>query len=381
MTIKRVAHLTSAHPRYDTRILVKMCSSLSDCGYDVFLVVADGKGNEKYNGVSIVDAGLRSGNRVFRMTSTVFKVYRAALKLNAEIYHLHDPELLLVALLLKKKGKVVIFDAHEDLPIQILSKAYLYPSLAKIISKLACLYERYICKKIDAVVTATPFINNKFKQINNLSIDVNNFPKTEEFKDILTDNFETRTSLCYLGGITKLRGIFENVDAMDLVNDDITLLLAGKFSENSVKNNIVKSKGWMKVNELGWLNREEIKKVLESSFAGLVTLHPTQNYKDALPVKMFEYMAAGVPVISSNIPLWKNIIETENCGVCVDPLSIYEIAEAIEFLSQNISVAEEMGRNGREAIAIKYNWTKESEKLINLYNTLLSEPSSIRKDV
>lgn len=372
MKIYKVVHLTSAHPRYDTRIFIKMCSSLASAGYSTILVVADGLGSESKNDVSIIDIGAKSGNRLNRMTSTVSKVYKTAIDLNADIYHLHDPELMPIGLKLKKLGKKVIFDAHEDLPLQVLSKPYLNSFIAKVVSKLVAKYEHYICSKIDAVVTATPFIRDKFLKVNLNTVDINNFPILSELSTIDTSDFYKRKNCCYVGGITKVRGIEEIINSLDFLDDSIKLNLAGTFSEKSLEIKVKQYTGWNQVIEHGWLDREGIHSVLHDSFAGLVTLHPIINYQDALPVKMFEYMAAGLPVIYSNISLWKNIIEKEQCGISVDPYSSKDISNAIEFLANNLDKARKMGDNGRQAVINRYNWAVEEKKLFNLYQGLLS---------
>ena len=112
--------------------------------------------------------------------------------------------------------------------------------------------------------------------------------------------------------------------------------------------------GWGRVNELGYVNRQGVRETLGRSVAGLVTLHPIVNYLDALPVKMFEYMAAGIPVIASNFPLWRGIIEGNECGLCVDPLDSGAIAEAIDYLVNHPEEACRMGGNGRMAISTRY---------------------------
>ena len=104
---------------------------------------------------------------------------------------------------------------------------------------------------------------------------------------------------------------------------------------------------------------------------GLVTLHPLPNYKDALPVKMFEYMAAGIPVIASNFTLWQEIIEGNECGICVNPLEPRAINKAIQYLIDNPKTAQKMGENGRQAVKQKYNWAIEEKKLFLLYEKLL----------
>ncbi|QUM75957.1 glycosyltransferase family 4 protein [Moritella sp. 24] len=364
-----VCHLTSVHPRYDTRIFIKMCTSLADNGYVVSLIVADGLGNEVKNNVHIVDVGKNTGSRISRMTKTVALIFDKALEQRARIYHLHDPELMPLGLKLKQKGFKVIFDAHEDLPLQLLSKPYLSKYSARILSKFVKMFERYYLSKFDAVIAATQHIAEKFSTINNNTIDINNYPIIDEFNSKY-DGINKLKQVTYVGGITKVRGIVEIVNAMGHVNSDIVLSLAGTFFSSKLREEVVSLNGWSRVDEKGWLGRNEISRNLKESIAGIVTLHPIINYQDALPVKMFEYMAAGIPVIASNIPLWNSIISKANCGICVDPFDINEIVTAINYLSENESQAMEMGSNGRKAVLAKYNWAIEEEKLLYLYTNL-----------
>ncbi len=155
-----------------------------------------------------------------------------------------------------------------------------------------------------------------------------------------------------------------------------TLLLAGKFIPESLRNETTKLAGWEQVNEFGHVSREEVQQILARGMAGLVTLHPIINYKDALPVKMFEYMAAGIPVIASDFPLWREIVEGNECGICVDPLDEKQIAEAIQYLVDHPEEAKRMGDNGRRAIEQKYSWEMEAKKLIAMYEGF--EPHSRR---
>ncbi|MFS0689431.1 glycosyltransferase family 4 protein [Sporosarcina sp. 179-K 8C2 HS] len=347
---------------------MKECVALVQAGFDVNYVVPGATSttvqNVKIHGINKIE-----GSRFDRMTKTVKAVYRKALEIDAQVYHFHDPELIPVGLKLKNKGKRVIYDVHEDVPRQILNKSWLPFKSQKLISKLFEAYENRASKKFDLVVTATPFIRDRFLRLGANTIDVNNFPILDELKMEAVDWKSKQNAVCYVGGITKFRGIEEMVQAMGMTKD-LTLLLAGTFTSNAERETVSKMNGWDTVHELGFLDRTGVREVYRQSIAGLVVLHPRINYIDALPVKMFEYMAAGIPVIASNFPLWKSIIETNDCGICVNPEQPEAIAEAINYLYDNPDVAERMGRNGRKAVESEYNWEQESRKLIEAYKIL-----------
>lgn len=374
MSIK-IANLTSVHPRTDTRIFLKQCRSLAKAGYDVTLVVADGKGDEEKEGVRISDVGVSKG-RLDRMTKATKRVLSRAIEIDADLYHLHDPELIPVGLKLKRMGKTVVFDSHEDVPKQILGKNYLNKPARIFLSKAVGLFEGFACKRLDAIVAATPYIRDKFLKLNPNSVDINNFPMMGELASGQIDWSRKQNQVCYVGGIGTIRGIKEMVRAMELVETEVRLQLGGRFSESSIEAEVKGYPGWYKVDEQGFLDREGVSGVLRSCVAGLVTLRPIVNYIDALPVKMFEYMSAGIPVIASDFPLWREILERNDCGLCVDPLDPQAIAQAIDFLVAHPKRAEQMGRNGQRAVQEKYNWAIEEKKLLALYEQLVKEKNN-----
>lgn len=370
MPTHKIAHLTSVHTRYDTRIFLKECTSLAAHGYLTSLIVADGQGDEQKNNVNIYDVGA-SKNRLDRISRAPLRVLKKAIELDADIYHLHDPELIPIGLKLKKLEKTVIFDSHEDVPNQILSKYYLNPFIRRPISELIRRYEIFACSKLDAVIAATPFIEEKFLKINPNTVNVNNYPIIKEFASI-THSSENSHKVFYVGSITAVRGIEEIVDALNFTQNNASLLLGGSFVDNKLEEKVKKMKSWRKVQYLGFINRQQIETCLSESIAGLVVLHPIPSFLESLPVKMFEYMSAGIPVIASDFPLWKTIINENDCGICVDPLKPKAIAETIDYFIQNPSIARQMGENGRKSVESKYNWDIEKTKLFNLYNKLLA---------
>ena len=372
----RIAHLTSAHPRNDTRIFMKQCRTLAACGYDVTLVVADDEGDDYKDGVTIADVGRLPGrlNRIFRTTRRVFD---KAVALDADIYQLHDPELIPIGLKLKRLGKKVIFDSHEDVPAQLLDKPYLDPMSLRVLSGAVAIYERFACHQFDGIIGATPFIRDKFLLINPQTVDVNNFPLIGEL-DTAVQWANKRDEICYVGGIDAIRGAHEIVRACELIRSPTRLNLVGRFSESALEARVKAYPGWERVNELGFLDRSGVRNVLSRSVAGLVTSHPIGNFLDGLPVKMFEYMAAGIPVIASNIPSWRDIIQGNGCGVCVDPLDPTAIAGAIDYLVMNPETAKRMGENGKKAVMEKYNWPVQATKLTDFYRVISNDQLAVK---
>ena len=364
----KVCILTSVHPPFDVRIFHKEAKSLVKAGYDVTLIAQHDK-EEIVDGIKIINLQ-KPHNRIERMTKTVWSAYRKAIQLDADIYHFHDPELIPAGMRLKRMGKTVIFDSHEDVPKQLLGKHYLNKPAKIILSRCLELYEKYSCRRFDAIVAATPFIRDKFLKINPNTLDINNFPMIGELASGQVDWCIKQNHVCYVGGIGTIRGIEEVVKAMVLVETPARLQLGGRFDESVTKSRIMALPGWEKVDALGYLDRKVARDVLASSMAGLVTFHPLPNHVDAQPNKIFEYMGAGIPVIASNFPLWREIIEGNKCGLCVDPLNPSEIAKAIDYILTHQEEAQQMGKNGLWAAKKQYNWDIEEKKLLALYEQL-----------
>lgn len=367
---KKVVHFSSAHPCFDVRIFIKECRTLVQAGYDVVLIVSHNK-DEVVDGVKIKSV-LKPKNRLERMLKTVLDVYKAALKEDADLYHFHDPELIPVGIMLRLKGKKVIYDVHEDLPRQIMTKPWIKPFLRRFVSICAETVENVGVHFFNGIVAVTPTIAERFSK--NKTVVVHNYPILGELAAVDVVPYSERSPVVvYVGGITTIRGIKEMVEAVGLMPEDfaINLVLAGSITEQTVQKAV--SSAGPSVNFIGWQSREQVAKLLGRARIGLVLFHPAPNHVDAMPNKLFEYMSAGLPVIASDFPLWRKIIDDIGCGLLVDPLNPQKIADAIQWMLEHPIESEDMGKRGQEAVYERFNWGKEAKKLLLFYDEILED--------
>jgi glycosyltransferase involved in cell wall biosynthesis len=364
---KKVCILTSVHTAKDVRIYKKQAISLQTAGYDVVILNKELDGIDE-TGITFKKVNI-SQDRFKRMLKSSNIMYKAAVKEKADIYHFHDPELLTCGKKLLKHGHV-IYDSHEDVPKQILSKYWINPALRKIISKIFNMREKSISRKLTAIITATEkiadgFINNGCKKV----ITINNYPLLSEFNITSLPWSQKDNNICYVGGLTFIRGIIQVIDAMEKCN--CRLYLAGSFENESIKDKAMNSCGWEKIDYLSQIDRNKVAEILSRSKAGIVTFLPEPNHIEAQPNKMFEYMAAGIPVIASNFPYWEKIIIGGNCGIVADPLDPDSISDAINKVIADDENAKLMGENGRKLVLEKYNWLLEEKKLLEIYKSFV----------
>ena len=365
----RVAHLTSVHYAFDTRIFHKECKSLAMAGYDVTLIAPHADGDQNLDGVKL-RAVRPPRHRRERMTSTIKAVYQAAVQENAEIYHYHDPELMPIGVLLKLHGKRVIYDVHEDYAGTMKGKQWIPAVLSGPASVAVDLCEATLARACDRIVAATPTIADKFKPARTRL--VRNFPLLHELQSPSALPYDQREPIgMYVGWLGDEHGMGTMTTAVELAEKQlpVKLLIGGKVIPGA-NARFAKGGEHELVKYLGFLSRPQIAELIGRSRVGMVTLLPTGNSVNAMPTKLFEYMSGGLPVIASDFPVYRSIVESAGCGLLVDPNDPAAIAEALVWLLAHPSEAAEMGRNGLRAVAEKYNWEHEAECLISTYEEL-----------
>jgi glycosyltransferase involved in cell wall biosynthesis len=368
--IYRVVHLTSVHYPFDTRIFHRECASLAQAGYDVTLIAPHPDGDQSANGVKLRAVSMPR-NRIERMTGTTRQLYRAALEERADIYHFHDPELLPLGVMLKLRGKRVIYDVHEDFKGTMDGKAWIPGALRKPASIAVSFCEATMGRICDRVIAATPVIAANFRPRQTRLIQ--NYPWLHELQTPDAIPYDEREPIAaYVGWLDDSRGMREMARAVKLVSKElpVKLVLGGKVRGGGMAS-FEKETASELVEYLGFLSRTQVKQLIARARIGMVTILPSENSINAQPTKMFEYMSGALPVIASDFPVYRKIVESVGCGLLVDPHDSVAIADAILWMIRNPAEAAEMGRNGQRAIAEKYNWENEAKNLIAAYAELL----------
>ena len=364
---------TASHRPFDTRIFHKEARTLVEHGYSVTLIIprtdvprTDVPHEEYVSGVRLRSVGFpRHGAE--KLLLTPLRILRKARQEpRAAIIHIHDSELLFIGLLLRLSGRTVIYDAHEDTPLQIKYQHWL-PRWAKPL--YAGFYyglEMLVGKTFNRIIVAEPIIQRYFPAVKTTLI--HNFPIKAPFERAASTAPEgTRENRAvYIGSITQVRGLNEMLEAVALARQqvEVTLLLAGGFHPATLQQQIADR---AEVDYRGWVDLDALVDINFRSKIGLIVPHPVERYRTNLPVKVFEYMAAGLPVILSETSEAAQFLKECDGGILVDPLNPPQIAEAIVYLIRHELEARAMGARGQRLIFDKYHWESESRKLLDLY--------------
>lgn len=366
----KTVHLSSGHKKLDIRVFNKECCTLAAAGYDVVLVSpVEQKG--MLDGVRLRSLPVHK-NRYQRFLLTIWQVFFTALGEKGDIYHFHDPAFIPFAMVLKWiTRKRVIYDAHEDVPRDIMSKEWIPVALRKPIANVVNVIEQMGARVFDGVIAATPPIAKKFPR--SKTVLVQNYPYLSELEATAGLPYQERQpNIIYVGALTVARGINEVVEALARLPQTLPtkLTIAGRFSPESLVTELEQMPGWKRVCFLGWQSRPDTLNLLAQARAGIVTFHPEPNHIEAQPNKLFEYMSAGIPIIASNFDAWREIIDGIGCGIQVDPQSPDEIARAIQWIMEHPEESEAMGKRGRTAIEQRFNWEATSKNLLEFYRRL-----------
>lgn len=365
-------HVSIVHPATDVRIFTKQCKTLSGAGYDVVLYARTPNAAQDVEGVTVKPVP-QGGNRLTRMTVGVWSLLRPLLAERADIYHLHDPELVPLGIALRARAKVpVIFDAHEPLPLQIYDKHWIPDPLRPAVSRATKLLVKLTGRSISAIVAASPLAAEAYTGARRI-VTVNNYPIVLEGDDYDIPYEKRSRDLVYVGGISEGRGLAQMIEAGRRLHERTggKLTLVGPFQPAALESKVREAGD--AVDYLGVLPPAEARRIMAEGKVGLLLFQRSRAHERSMPNKLFEYMASGVPVVASDFPHWGDIIGVgeQRTGLTVEPDDVDAIDGAVQEILADADQAAEMGRLGREAATTQYTWASEARTLLSLYEELL----------
>ena len=389
----RVAHMSSHHQPVDNRIFQRECRSLADAGYAVHFIVRNPT-DEIRNGVQIVAVNAPR-NRLERVTLTAFQVFLRALRTKADIYHLHDPELIPWGFLLRLLGKTVVFDVHEDFAQAAGVRSWIPKPLRGLVAR-AWRGLAWVASRAFHIVIAERYYARSFPK----SVKVLNYPHFERSEalrsvDRTAQNLD-RVRLIYAGSTTLSRGAAlharlaclipgclihycgnmsqQTADAIRKASGDATIGVMGEDGKISWEKRSSRPEPEVSTIILEgldyYVSDRMVEALKEPWTAGLSIFPFSEHYYEKELTKFFEYMAAGLPMVVSDFPNWRAIVESAECGFAINPARLEDAVDRINWLHANPATRLAMGANGREAVESRYSWASQRQNLLDFYGRL-----------
>lgn len=369
----KVCHVISGYHRTDARVFQRQCKSLKNADFEVSLLTNDGQPEETIDGIKVYHTKSYWPSRIKVLLFAKKQFLSAALEIDADIYQMHSPELISLGTELQKRGKKVVYDAHEDLPRHIMEKEWLPELFRKPISWITERFMNNHLSKYDAIVSPHTHvvqylskINKNVELIANFPIVVSDYPFSEE------DYLKREKIMCYTGTVYSYSNQEVIIDAIAQVNG-IRYEIAGYIDPTHL-DSLSKHPSFDKVNFLGRIPWVQMQSFYHKTIMGIVVYDYKLNLGYKLGSygtnKIFEYMETGLPFICTDYILWKEIVDQHNCGICVEPGNLEQIKNAISYLLDNPKVAFEMGQNGRRAVKEKFNWRSQEIVYVDMFNKL-----------
>lgn len=369
----RVCVLTSVHGALDTRIFHKQARTLAAAGYRVRLI-AQHERDEWQDGVEI--RALPPGTPRGRRPLLWWRLLLEALRARAGIYHIHDPELLPLALLLQAlTSSPVVYDAHEYYGDEVRTRHWIPARLRGPAGWLTEQIEKAIAARLSAVVTVNEHMNARFRRVQARSIAVHNYPPAEYFTRPASGPRARR--IVYAGVLTTERGLETIYRAGQILHarfPDLEIVIAGPVDWSGLDPAISRDAAvWLReagARFLGVLPQREIPPLLQDASVGWIPFRATPNNIRSTPNKLLEYMAAELPVVASDFGYMRAIVADARCGLLARAADPAAHAEQIAWLLEHEHEAKMMGARGRAAVLSRYTWVPEGEKLLRLYAEL-----------
>ncbi|MFS0703561.1 glycosyltransferase family 4 protein [Cellulomonas sp. 179-A 9B4 NHS] len=362
-----MVHVSSAHPWIDNRIHYRECESLAAAGFDVTLVAVASDVDSYRGSTRVMQIPRRS--RARRLLLGAPQAVLRAVRTRSDVVHLHDPELIWAIPLFRALGRKVVYDAHEDLPQQVRTKAYLTGwrrTGAIVLARLLVRTARYA----DRVVAATESVAERFPP-EKVTV-IHNYPPLLAAEQELTPIAQRARVALYVGSLGWNRGLrtMASLPSAPSFPEGWEVRVVGPIG-SAMRDEAIAAGGVQPATIVGPLAPAVARGEMARARIGLVLLRATPAYVESLPTKMFEYFAAGMPVIASDFPAWRAIVRDGDCGLLVDPEDPDAVARALRRYEEEPELLERHSTNARRLAETRYNWGSEASALVDLYESLV----------
>ena len=376
MSRPRVVHLSTVHHLHDVRITVKEAASLARAGFAVTVVARAGEPvADRPDGLALEPLPATAG-RVSRLLG-VREAARRAIAHRPALVHLHDPELLAIVPRLRAAGARVVYDMHEDLPRQLMAKPWLPRWSRAPFSRLVAAVEPRLVARCDGLVVVDGAWLERHP--GPPAALVRNLPLAREVRARGEDPppvHRRPPRLVYAGGVDESRGATVMVRAMHAACTDgaapadARLDVCGPVRPPALGDALAALDPTRRTALHGWLDRPRLLALLDGARAGLLMLAPHPNYAHAYATKLYEYLRAGLPVIASDLPSHREVIERHGCGLIVPYGDVDALADAMRRLLTDDALTERLAAGAREAWRASRTFESEFDDLLALYAKL-----------
>lgn len=372
--------LSSVHEALDPRIFHKQARTLAAAGYDVHLLARHGR-DERRDGV-LIHALPEPRSRLGRPAQWLRLAWRVW-RLRPDVIHIQDPELLPLLLVLRRlTGAASIYDAHEYYGEEIARRDWIPALLRRPAARLTAWVERLVARRIDAVVAVNEHMAAGFRRRGARGVAVHNYPPAEYFDLDAPVMPAVEPVVGYVGLISADRGLATVYDAALLLRATVpaaSVRLIGRVDWGGLPERVPRDPAvWARagVALAGAIPAADVPAAMGGLAVGWIPFLDTGNNRRTVPLKLLEYMAAGLPVVASDIGFIAEIVRASGCGLLAPPGDAWAHAAALTGLLTDAERAREMGEAGRAAVRTRYTWAVEGEKLLALYARLGAQASA-----
>lgn len=382
----KICILSTGHTPLDDRVYYKQVVSLRGSYNCITMLMKGHPGDFREANQEINYIPLGPGRGVLGRMRLIPKAMLQLWRLKPRIIHFHDFELVFALPVMRLlRGCKIIYDVHEVYPEMVMDSAKLPPVLKPILAFGVWAFEMLLSQLADQIITTDDAIANRFKSIHLNVETIFNYPRLNLFQPNpkrvaeLEAKYVGRTPIIYQGGMGATKGLFSMIASVAILKAEfprILLLLVGPMTnglKEQVVNRINSDGTGDYVDLVGLVPHKDVVNYMAVSKIGLVANLPTQKWFKNIPIKQFEYMACGLPVVGSDVPPTATYLKTSSGGLVFDATKPAALADAVRRLLRNENDRRQTGESGRKAVESWWNWDNMEKRLLSVYKRLESE--------